>query len=86
MVDRFPESYSIYPGNAYSQTAQVRDENRYTAATRYPGLRDAALVGRTEELRILTEALRRAADGNSSCVYLHGPPGIGKSRSGSRAN
>lgn len=38
------------------------------------------LLGRDEELRLVAEALDRAASGNGALVLLGGEPGIGKSR------
>ena len=46
----------------------------------YRASRDTALVGRVEDLQVLTAALQDAINGVGSGVYLHGTPGIGKSR------
>jgi len=40
--------------------------------------RRALFVGRHRDLESLHEALRAARDGRASCVYVHGPSGIGK--------
>jgi class 3 adenylate cyclase/DNA-binding CsgD family transcriptional regulator len=42
--------------------------------------RGPSFVGRTDELAILEEELRRAATGDVRCVLLVGEPGLGKSR------
>ena len=38
------------------------------------------LFGRSEELRFLTDAWRRAEQGRGEAAFLRGPPGIGKTR------
>ena len=38
------------------------------------------LVGRDHELRLLTEAYRRAVGGQGAIVMVAGDPGVGKSR------
>jgi Protein kinase domain/AAA ATPase domain len=42
--------------------------------------RPHALVGRTQERKLLTEHLDRALDGNGSFVLIGGEPGVGKTR------
>ncbi len=62
-----------HPQHAVSVGRRAEGRGRVTSA-------NVALVGRHEELAVLTDALSSAAAGRGSCIELVGEPGIGKSR------
>ncbi|MET9249901.1 BTAD domain-containing putative transcriptional regulator [Nonomuraea sp. NPDC003709] len=68
---------------ATTMVVKSRDENLRPSsetASRAPGATADGLVGRSEELAILREAMRRAVDGGTGLVIIEGEPGVGKTR------
>ena len=65
-------------GASSAMTTTVRETPpAYESA---PSSRDTTLVGRADDLALLTAALHQAQTGNGGGCYLYGAPGIGKSR------
>jgi class 3 adenylate cyclase/tetratricopeptide (TPR) repeat protein len=56
------------------------DAWRFTEFSATDGLHQVTFVGREAELRVLGDALQRAARGTSTLALIVGPPGQGKSR------
>jgi class 3 adenylate cyclase/predicted ATPase len=65
------------PVVAYAAVSERAVESRFEARQ---GLQLTAMVGREEELELLTDRWRRAASGQGQVVLVSGEAGIGKSR------
>lgn len=79
-VEVLPDAQRLLPGAAGLQSTHVFASLRDDTTGSLQAQLDGALIGRREELRLLSSLLDSVAMGSGSAVLLTGEPGIGKSR------
>lgn len=82
LLAKLPEARYADANQVIQELGQAVDQALplETAATRESFLQAARLVGRDDELKTLSGALERAADGKGSAWLVSGESGVGKSR------